>query len=100
MQGYYNYNILRDLLGDGIFTVDDEKWRQQRKVSSYEFSTKVLRDFSSVAFRKNGAKLAQVVSEAAGSKQSMDIQVRSFTFFPKKKKKKRKIIYLSLLYLK
>ncbi|RVX01054.1 Cytochrome P450 704C1 [Vitis vinifera] len=40
--GSYNYNILRDLLGDGIFTVDDEKWRQQRKVSSYEFSTKDL----------------------------------------------------------
>lgn len=79
MQGSYNYNILRDLLGDGIFTVDDEKWRQQRKVSSYEFSTKVLRDFSSVVFRKNGAKLAIVVSEAASSNQTMDIQVRLFT---------------------
>lgn len=73
-KGSYNYNILRDLLGDGIFTVDDEKWRQQRKVSSYEFSTKVLRDFSSVVFRKNGAKLAIVVSEAASSNQTMDIQ--------------------------
>ena len=79
MQGSYNYNILRDLLGDGIFTVDDEKWRQQRKVSSYEFSTKVLRDFSSVVFRKNGAKLAKVVSEAARSNRTMDIQVRLFT---------------------
>ena len=79
MQGSYNYNILRDLLGDGIFTVDDEKWRQQRKVSSYEFSTKVLRDFSSVVFRKNGAKLAIVVSESASFNQTMDIQVRLFT---------------------
>ena len=80
VQGSYNYNILRDLLGDGIFTVDDEKWRQQRKVSSYEFSTKVLRDFSSVVFRKNGAKLAKVVSEAARSNRTMDIQVRLFTW--------------------
>ncbi|KVH91172.1 cytochrome P450 [Cynara cardunculus var. scolymus] len=57
-KGMYTHNILKDLLGDGIFTVDGDKWRQQRKVSSYEFSTKVLRDFSSVIFRKNAVKLA------------------------------------------
>ncbi|EEF32833.1 cytochrome P450, putative, partial [Ricinus communis] len=73
-KGEYNYNNLRDLLGDGIFTVDGEKWRQQRKVSSYEFSTRVLRDFSSIIFRENVVKLAGAVSEAAKSNQSMDIQ--------------------------
>ncbi|XVF79926.1 hypothetical protein PTKIN_Ptkin15bG0029400 [Pterospermum kingtungense] len=73
-KGQYNYSLLRDLLGDGIFTVDGDKWRQQRKVSSYEFSTKVLRDFSSVVFRENVAKLANIVSEAANSNQIMDIQ--------------------------
>ncbi|KAI9180311.1 hypothetical protein LWI28_003479 [Acer negundo] len=73
-KGEYNYNILRDLLGDGIFTVDGDKWRQQRKVSSYEFSTKVLRDFSSVVFRKNVAKLARVLSEASNSNQIINIQ--------------------------
>ncbi|GMP43043.1 hypothetical protein CsSME_00012564 [Camellia sinensis var. sinensis] len=41
-KGMYNYCIFRDLLGDGIFTVDGDKWRQQRKVSSHEFSTKDL----------------------------------------------------------
>ena len=75
MQGWYNYIILKDLLGDGIFTVDGDKWRQQRKISSHEFSTKVLRDFSSLIFRKNAAKLANVVSEAATSNQIVDIQV-------------------------
>ncbi|KAJ6344294.1 hypothetical protein OIU76_005920 [Salix suchowensis] len=35
---------------------------------------KVLRDFSSVIFRKNVAKLANIVSEAAKANQSMDIQ--------------------------
>ncbi|KAK2996778.1 hypothetical protein RJ639_025624 [Escallonia herrerae] len=73
-KGWHNYSILRDLLGDGIFTVDGDKWRQQRKVSSYEFSTKVLRDFSSVIFKKNVAKLANVLSEAATSNQTVDIQ--------------------------
>ncbi|KAJ6722790.1 CYTOCHROME P450 [Salix koriyanagi] len=73
-KGGHNYDNLSGLLGDGIFTVDGDKWRQQRKVSSYEFSTKVLRDFSSVIFRKNVAKLANIVSEAAKANQSMDIQ--------------------------
>ncbi|KAI3449145.1 hypothetical protein Pfo_005810 [Paulownia fortunei] len=73
-KGWYNYSILKDLLGDGIFTVDGDKWREQRKVSSYEFSTRVLRDFSSVVFGKNVARLANIVSEAAISNEPMDIQ--------------------------
>ncbi|KAK9141459.1 hypothetical protein Syun_010859 [Stephania yunnanensis] len=73
-KGWYNYTILSGLLGDGIFTVDGEKWRHQRKVSSYEFSTKVLRDFSSSVFRRNAVKLAGIISNAATSKNSMDIQ--------------------------
>lgn len=48
LQGKYFYDIMKDLLGDGIFTVDGDQWREPRKVSSHEFSTKVLRDFSSV----------------------------------------------------
>ena len=75
MQGLYNYQNLRDLLGDGIFTVDGEKWRKQRKISSYEFSTRKLRDFSIAVFRKNAAKLADIVSEAATSNQKLEIQV-------------------------
>ncbi|XP_050233965.1 cytochrome P450 704C1-like [Mercurialis annua] len=73
-KGEHNYNNLRDLLGDGIFTVDGDKWREQRKLSSYEFSTRVLRDFSSVVFRKNVVKLAHILSEAAKSNRAFDIQ--------------------------
>ncbi|CAK9148484.1 unnamed protein product [Ilex paraguariensis] len=73
-KGELNYINLKDLLGDGIFTVDGDKWREQRKVSSHEFSTRILRDFSSKVFRKKVAKLADIVSEAATSNQIMDIQ--------------------------
>ncbi|KAF9616646.1 hypothetical protein IFM89_030880 [Coptis chinensis] len=73
-KGWYNYIILRDLLGDGIFTVDGEKWKHQRKVSSYEFSTKVLRDFSSAVFRRNAEKVAGIISEAISAKKFVDIQ--------------------------
>ncbi|KAI3701097.1 hypothetical protein L2E82_45741 [Cichorium intybus] len=71
--GKYTHDLLEDLLGDGIFTVDGDKWREQRKVSSHEFSTKVLRDFSSVIFRKNTIKLGNILSEAANSNQIIDI---------------------------
>ncbi|KAJ6851147.1 cytochrome P450 704C1-like [Iris pallida] len=73
-KGPYNYENLKDLLGDGIFAVDGEKWRHQRKLASHEFSTKVLRDFSSGVFKDNAAKLALVISKAASSQQTMDIQ--------------------------
>ncbi|XXG43180.1 hypothetical protein AAC387_Pa01g3280 [Persea americana] len=74
-KGEYNYSITRDLFGDGIFTVDGDRWRQQRKVVSFEFSTRVLRDFSCGVFRRNAAKMAGIVSEYAMGKQSLDIQV-------------------------
>ncbi|OIW21661.1 hypothetical protein TanjilG_07281 [Lupinus angustifolius] len=73
-KGSYNYENLKDLLGDGIFTVDGEKWREQRKISSHEFSTKMLRDFSTSIFRKNAAKVANIVSEAATSNKQLEIQ--------------------------
>lgn len=81
MQGWHNYIILKDLLGDGIFTVDGQKWREQRKVFSHEFSARALRDVSSIIFRENAVKLANLVSEAVASNQPMDIQVNSYTLF-------------------
>lgn len=74
IKGQSNCDMLRDLLGQGIFAVDGYKWRHQRKLASYEFSTKVLRDFSSSVFRINGAKLAKMISTAALSSYVFDIQ--------------------------
>ncbi|CAI9771861.1 unnamed protein product [Fraxinus pennsylvanica] len=73
-KGWYHHNILKDLLGDGIFTVDGERWKHQRKMSSYEFSTRNLRDFSSGVFKTNAAKLAGIVSDAIASNQIIEIQ--------------------------
>ncbi|XP_057952062.1 cytochrome P450 704C1-like [Malania oleifera] len=74
VKGWYHHEILSDLLGDGIFTVDGEKWQHQRKISIYEFSTKKLKEFSSGVFRNNGTKLAQILSKAAASNQLIEIQ--------------------------
>ncbi|KAJ7515108.1 hypothetical protein O6H91_23G071600 [Diphasiastrum complanatum] len=37
---------MEDLLGKGIFNVDGEHWKIQRKVASHEFTTRSLRDFT------------------------------------------------------
>ncbi|CAN6729151.1 unnamed protein product [Malus baccata var. baccata] len=74
-KGKYNQDIVSDVFGQGIFVVDGEKWKQQRKLASFEFLTRVLRDFSCSVFRRNFAKLVRVVSEILGSKQSFDMQM-------------------------
>ncbi|KAI0520462.1 hypothetical protein KFK09_007938 [Dendrobium nobile] len=73
-KGHLVNDIMKDLLGNGIFAVDGDMWRHQRKVSSLEFSTKVLRDYSSLVFRSNAVKLSMLISEAAKSTEIIDIQ--------------------------
>ncbi|XP_014522450.1 cytochrome P450 704C1 [Vigna radiata var. radiata] len=73
-KGKYNQDIVTDLFGEGIFAVDGDKWRQQRKLASYEFSTRVLRDFSCSVFRRNAAKLVRIISELSHQGQVFDMQ--------------------------
>ncbi|PHU22270.1 hypothetical protein BC332_07377 [Capsicum chinense] len=73
-KGDYHHEILKDFYGDGMFTVDGEKWKEQRKVSSPEFSKRVIREVNSVIFSKNALKLANILDESANSKDTVDIQ--------------------------
>ncbi|PNT76582.1 hypothetical protein BRADI_1g49871v3 [Brachypodium distachyon] len=74
-KGAFNTEIANNLFGNGIFATDGEKWRHQRKLASHEFSTKVLRDFSSTVFRMNAAKLSEKISSAAASRITINMQV-------------------------
>ncbi|KAJ0764702.1 putative abieta-7,13-dien-18-ol hydroxylase [Helianthus annuus] len=60
--------------GDGIFTVDGDKWRHQRKLASFEFLTRNLHDFSYVVFRSNGVKHAKKISLLAAADETMNLQ--------------------------
>ncbi|KAH7663115.1 fatty acid omega-hydroxylase protein [Dioscorea alata] len=42
-KGPYFQEIMHDLLGDGIFSADDEVWRRQRKAASLEFHSTSFR---------------------------------------------------------
>ncbi|GMN52712.1 hypothetical protein TIFTF001_021857 [Ficus carica] len=61
-KGENSREIMADLFGKGIFLSDGKEWRHQKKLASFEFSTRVLRDFSCCVFRRNAAKLGRVVS--------------------------------------
>ncbi|KAJ6344296.1 hypothetical protein OIU76_005921 [Salix suchowensis] len=73
-KGKYDQDIVTDLFGNGIFAVDGDKWRQQRKLASFTFSTRVLRDFSCSVFRRNAAKLVRNITEMAIVDQIFDMQ--------------------------
>ncbi|CAI9096568.1 OLC1v1032748C1 [Oldenlandia corymbosa var. corymbosa] len=62
------------LLGDGIFNVDGEKWRRQRKTASFEFASKNLRDFSTVVFRDYSLKLSGILTKTSFQNQEIDMQ--------------------------
>ncbi|KAL6127827.1 hypothetical protein ACLB2K_071188 [Fragaria x ananassa] len=71
----YLQEILSGIYGDGIFTAEGDKWRRLRKASSSQFSTKVLKDFSSEIFKTNAVKLASIIHEAATCGKSIEMQV-------------------------
>ncbi|KAI4977227.1 hypothetical protein ZWY2020_052017 [Hordeum vulgare] len=73
-RGAFNTEIVKDLFGNGIFVTDGEKWRHQRKLASHEFSTKVLRDYSSEVFRMNAVKLAENTLSAAANRITINMQ--------------------------
>jgi cytochrome P450 len=80
-KGIHNQDIMIDLFGEGIFVVDGDKWKLQRKVASYEFSTRVLRDFSCSIFRKNAAKLVKVILQFSQEGLVFDMQVSTLFIF-------------------
>ncbi|KAK4727123.1 hypothetical protein R3W88_032040 [Solanum pinnatisectum] len=76
-KGKLHHEVLEDYYGDGVFAVDGDKWKEQRKLSSPDFSKRVLRDVNSIIFRRNAAKLANILNEAANSNNTVDIQLES-----------------------
>lgn len=74
LKGDVYHSYMEVLLGDGIFNVDGDLWRQQRKTASFEFASKNLRDFSTVVFREYSLKLSDILSEASVSNRQVDMQ--------------------------
>ncbi|KAG0560232.1 hypothetical protein KC19_10G164500 [Ceratodon purpureus] len=73
-KGYVHCERLRELFGMGIFAVDGHLWKEQRRVTSYEFSSAALRDFSTVVFREYASKLVSILARFASTAEEFDLQ--------------------------
>ncbi|KAF5203934.1 Cytochrome p450 [Thalictrum thalictroides] len=67
--------LLKDFLGQGIFNSDGDLWKIQRKIASFEFSTKSLRTFviDNVSFELH-ARLIPLLNNASRMNKIIDIQ--------------------------
>ncbi|CAN0925395.1 Cytochrome P450 94B1 [Linum grandiflorum] len=67
--------ILGDFLGYGIFNVDGEAWRTQRKLVSHEFTAKSLKEFFIMTLEEEVEKeLVPMMESLADSSQIVDLQ--------------------------
>lgn len=73
-KGDLYHKNMETLLGDGIFNADGEVWRQQRKTASFEFASRVLRDYSTVIFRENALKVGDILVGASQTHNAVDMQ--------------------------
>uniref|UniRef100_A0A7N0UAA9 Cytochrome P450 n=1 Tax=Kalanchoe fedtschenkoi TaxID=63787 RepID=A0A7N0UAA9_KALFE len=82
-KGKYYRERFQDLLGHGIFNVDDEAWKQQRRIATSEMHTSRFMEFSmSCITELVHQKLLKVVDHVVASGESIDLQqvLLRFTF--------------------
>ncbi|CAO2826552.1 unnamed protein product [Amaranthus hypochondriacus] len=82
-KGPYQKTILKDLLGDGIFNVDNESWKSQRQIASHEFNTKSLRKFvENVVDLEISNRLIPILLDATQNHKILDLQdiLKRFAF--------------------
>ncbi|KAL3680436.1 hypothetical protein R1sor_023392 [Riccia sorocarpa] len=73
-KGKLFHERMESLLGDGIFNIDGDSWRSQRKTASVEFSLKSLKDFSCASFKEYGCKLAGLCARQQYKREAVDMQ--------------------------
>ncbi|XWS39586.1 hypothetical protein CRYUN_Cryun18bG0068000 [Craigia yunnanensis] len=74
-KGPYFRDTVGDLLGDGIFSADDETWQRQRKTASIEFhSAKFRRLTTESLLELVHARLLHVLENAVNKSISIDLQ--------------------------
>ncbi|KAJ7954546.1 Cytochrome P450 family protein [Quillaja saponaria] len=74
-KGHYFHDTVRDLLGDGIFSVDDETWQRQRKTASIEFHSTKFRQLTTESLLELvHGRLLLVLEEAINKSSPIDLQ--------------------------
>lgn len=75
VKGEYLGDILGDLLGKGIFNVDGNLWKLQRKLASHEFTSRSLREFGfECAEKELNERLVPILTQATVTGSVVDLQ--------------------------
>ena len=72
-KGQWFHGIVEDLLGDGIFNADGEKWHAQRKTAANLFSANSFRELIYPTFERHGHMLRDEISQVCKSGAQIDI---------------------------
>ncbi|KAI9327938.1 cytochrome P450 [Zopfochytrium polystomum] len=72
-KGEFFASRVRDVLGKGIFAVDGEAWRIQRKTMSHMFNVKNFKDFVNVVFAETMTQLTARLDRAAATGATVDL---------------------------
>ncbi|KAG9324836.1 hypothetical protein KVV02_001581 [Mortierella alpina] len=66
--------IMEPLLGEGIFSVDGEHWKWQRKLASHIFSVNAFRHYTSDVFCREGQAVIKYLNSVADTGRAIDMQ--------------------------
>uniref|UniRef100_K3WMQ8 Cytochrome P450 n=1 Tax=Globisporangium ultimum (strain ATCC 200006 / CBS 805.95 / DAOM BR144) TaxID=431595 RepID=K3WMQ8_GLOUD len=72
-KGPFFIDNLKDLLGEGIFAVDDAKWVHQRKTASHLFTMRSLRDSMTATVQTHAKVLHTILQRAVDSNTPVDL---------------------------
>ncbi|XP_043687234.1 cytochrome P450 86B1-like [Telopea speciosissima] len=82
-KGQYYRERFSDLLGDGIFNADDDKWKEQRRAANSEMhSTRFVEYSLQTVHDLVHQKLLKLIDELVASRETVDLQemLLRFTF--------------------
>lgn len=71
---------MHDILGDGIFAVDGEKWRVARKATSKVFTGSMFRTVISHSITTDLAKVVKILHHAADTGRTVDLTELFFAY--------------------
>lgn len=79
-KGEFFHETMDVFLGTGIFNVDGEQWKHQRKVASHMFSARSLKEDMSLVFLQNSKKVHAIIQRFAASQSIFDVQDLYFRY--------------------
>ncbi|ORY47209.1 cytochrome P450 [Rhizoclosmatium globosum] len=79
-KGSKSREIFQDFLGHGIFNVDGERWKSQRKLAANIFNVKNFKDFVNDTFKSEMHEFSSVLAGYAATQQEFDLQDLFFRF--------------------